>query len=61
MNAVLVVGCLYEVLAITTKKAPTITRVLKGWGNRHHLGRLTLWLWCGYISWHFLEPMEESE
>lgn len=55
-RAVLVAGCLYEVVAITTNRVPTITAVIKSIGRGHPLGRAVVWAWCGYIAWHFLEP-----
>ena len=57
MNTALLLGCVYEIYALTTRKAPTITMILRKAGKRHPLGRATLWLWCGYVSWHFLEPL----
>lgn len=57
MNVVLLVGCAYEIVAIATRGVPTITRLLKTLGKQP-VGKALLWMWCGYISWHFLEPME---
>lgn len=57
MNAALLVGCVYEVAAILSP-LPTITTLLRTTGKKHPLGKAVLWLWCGYVSWHFLEPME---
>ena len=57
-NTVLAVGCAYEIVALATRKIPTITRILRTMGNRHAVGKALLWMWCGYISWHFLEPSE---
>lgn len=59
LNSALLVGCVYEVFALVTKRAPTITTILRKGGKRHPLGKAMLWLWCGYISWHFLEPLED--
>lgn len=59
MNAALLVGCAYEIVALMSRgRYPTITRLLKTAGRKHPVGKLALWLWCGYVSWHFLEPME---
>lgn len=59
MNAALLAGCAYEIVAILSRgRIPTITRLLKHTGKRHPLGKAILWLWCGYVSWHFLEPLE---
>jgi len=57
MNLALLVGCAYEIVALVTKSVPTITRLLKILGKQP-IGKALLWMWCGYISWHFLEPME---
>lgn len=60
MKAGLLVGCIYEVVAILSGgRVPTITRLLRTWGSRHSVGKMTVWLWCGYISWHFLEPLDD--
>lgn len=59
MNTALLVGCVYEVASLSTKRFPTITTLLRRAGKRHFLGKILLWVWCGYISWHFLEPLEE--
>jgi hypothetical protein len=60
LRGILVVGCVYEVVAVTTRKVPTITRILKTLGSKPY-GKAALWLWTGYISAHFLEPLEKSE
>jgi len=57
LNIILLVGCLYEVLALVWRKVPTITRILRLVGKRP-VGKALLWMWCGYVSWHFLEPLE---
>jgi hypothetical protein len=57
LNTLLAVGCAYEIVALGTRKVPTITRLLRHMG-RYPLGKVALWMWCGYISWHFLEPLE---
>lgn len=58
MNALLLVGCAYEILALVHHKPPTITKMLKALGRKHPIGKATLWLWCGFVAWHFLEPDE---
>jgi hypothetical protein len=57
MNVVLLLGCSYEIVAILWRKIPTITRMLKLLGSKP-VGKALLWMWCGYISWHFLEPLD---
>lgn len=57
LNGALLVGCVYEVVALLTP-LPTITKLLKTWGHQHPLGKATLWLWCGFVAWHFMEPDE---
>ena len=59
LNYVLAIGCVYEVFSLASRKVPTITRILRTAGKAHPAGKALLWLWCGYISWHFLEPMED--
>jgi hypothetical protein len=59
LNAALLVGCAYEIVALVSP-LPTITHILKRLGRRHPLGKATLWLWCGFVAWHFLEPDEVS-
>ena len=56
-NSALLMGCVYEVVSLSTRRVPTITHLLRSAGKRHMLGRMLLWLWCGFISWHFLEPL----
>lgn len=58
LRGILVVGCVYEVVAVTTRKVPTITRILKTIGSKPY-GKAALWLWTGYVSAHFLEPLDE--
>lgn len=57
LNAALLVGCAYEIVALVFRKVPTITRMLRLMGSKP-FGKALLWMWCGYISWHFLEPMD---
>ena len=59
LRAVLLVGCAYEIVALTTRKVPTVTRILKTIGARPY-GKAALWLWTGYVSAHFLEPLDEA-
>ena len=60
LRAVLLVGCAYEIVALTTRKVPTVTRILKTIGSRPY-GKAALWLWTGYVSAHFLEPLDEAQ
>lgn len=55
LNGALFIGCVYEIIALVSP-LPTITRILKTLGKKHPLGKATLWLWCGFVAWHFLEP-----
>ena len=57
LNIVLLVGCAYEIVALTTKRVPTITRILRTVGSKPQ-GKALLWLWTGYVSAHFLEPLD---
>lgn len=59
LNIMLLVGCAYEIVALTTNKIPTVTRVLKTIGSKPY-GKAALWLWTGYVSAHFLEPLDEK-
>ena len=58
LNIVLLIGCTYEIIALTTRKVPTITRILRTVGATP-AGRVPLWLWTGYVAWHFLEPLDD--
>lgn len=58
LRGILLVGCAYEIVALTTRKVPTVTRILKTIGARPY-GKAALWLWTGYVSAHFLEPLDE--
>lgn len=60
LRAMLLVGCAYEIVALTTRKVPTVTRILKTIGSRPY-GKAALWLWTGYVSAHFLEPLDEPQ
>ena len=60
LRGVLLVGCAYEIVALTTRKVPTVTRILKTIGSRPY-GKAALWLWTGYVSAHFLEPLDEQQ
>jgi hypothetical protein len=53
LEAVLLAGCAYEIVALTTRRVPTITRILQTVGSKPH-GKALLWLWIGYVSAHFL-------
>lgn len=52
----IVAGCAYEIVAVSTGYVPTITATIKAVGRAHPLGRFLVWGWCGFIAWHFLEP-----
>ena len=52
-NTVLLVGCLYEVFALVTRRVPTITWFIR-WFHNHRIGRLLAWLWIGFVVDHFL-------
>ena len=49
------VGCIYEAFALITDRVPTITTIVKNAG-KYPGGRFVVWMWCGFIAWHFLEP-----
>lgn len=57
LNVVLLVGCAYEIVALTTRRVPTITRILRTVGSKPQ-GKALVYLWIGYISAHFLEPLD---
>lgn len=57
LNSMLFVGCVYEIIALISP-LPTITRIMKMMGRKHPIGKATLWLWCGFVAWHFMEPDE---
>ena len=57
LNTVLLVGCAYEIVALTTRRVPTITRILRTVGSKPQ-GKALVYLWIGYISAHFLEPLD---
>lgn len=57
VHTILLAGCAYEIVALTTNKVPTITRILRTVGSKR-FGKAALWLWVGYVAWHFLEPLE---
>ena len=57
VRAVFVVGCLYEAAAVSTRRVPTWTHLVKTARDRHPVGRLLVWTFLGFVSWHFLEPL----
>lgn len=57
LNIALLVGCIYEIIALVTRTVPTITRLLRLLGTMR-FGKALVWMWCGYVSWHFLEPLD---
>ena len=60
LRGILLAGCAYEIVALTTRKVPTVTRILKTIGSKPY-GKAALWLWTGYVSAHFLEPLDERQ
>lgn len=50
----LLVGCAYEIVALLYPKVPTITEIIKSSSKKYRAGKLLLWIWCGYITAHFL-------
>lgn len=52
-------GCMYEIVAITTDRVPTITRIMHN-ANRNPAGRFVVWLWCGFCAAHFLVEAAED-
>jgi len=51
----IIAGCAYEIVALTTGRVPTITAAIKFLGRAHPIGRFLVWGWCGFVAWHFLE------
>lgn len=58
-RAVIVAGCLYEIVALTTDRVPTITAIVHDIGRRGFLGRLAVWSVGGFVAWHFMEKISE--
>jgi len=54
-RGVLGIGCAYEILALATGWVPTITQIVK-YANRRQATRVLVWVWCGFVAWHFMEP-----
>lgn len=66
LRFVLIAGFIYEILAVSrqikrpyTQNPPTITHIFRKAGTKPY-GKFALWLWTGYVAWHFLEPLEEE-
>jgi len=53
-RAVIVAGCVYEVAAIGTGRAPTITMIVQTIG-RQRWSRFVMWLWLGFVVDHFVD------
>lgn len=51
---VLTVGCVYEVVALTTNLVPTITAIVQRSSRLPWVGRIALWLWLGAVVDHFI-------
>jgi len=47
-------GCTYEIVALTTDRVPTVSRLVKLASRGHPLLRTVAWLWCGAWAWHFV-------
>lgn len=53
-RALLVIGCGYEIVAIVSRRVPTITAICHT-VSRTRIGRFLLWLWLGFVVDHFVE------
>lgn len=56
-RAIVVAGCVFEVVALTTQKIPTITAVVHSVGRRGLAGRLVVWAIGGFVAFHFMEKL----
>jgi hypothetical protein len=54
LRKILLIGCLYEIIALLDDRVPTITQIVHA-TNDHKLGKFAVWLWCGYVAAHFLD------
>jgi len=52
LNTALLIGCIYEVIALLSHAVPTVTRLLRVLGSKP-FGKVRVWLFCGFASWHF--------
>ena len=55
----LTVGLVYELVALWTKKVPTLSKIAQS-AHRHPIGRFVVWAWCGAWAWHFMEPQPDQ-
>lgn len=49
---VVAAGCVWEVVAITTGKIPTITKISWKLRESHPVGTVVLWGVLGVLAWH---------
>lgn len=52
-RGVVVVGCAYEIAALTTQKVPTISTLILT-ASEHKVGRVAAWMFVGGWAYHFL-------
>jgi len=54
LRVAVAVGCLYELVALPERSPlPTISELVQR-GSRSRRFRVAVWLWCGYVSAHFM-------
>ena len=53
LNTALLIGCIYEVIALLSHAVPTITKLLRLLGSKP-FGKVLVWAWCGFVSYHFM-------
>ena len=53
-RGVIVAGCTYEICAIVSGKAPTITHIIQTVGRKRG-ARVFMWMWLGFVVDHFLD------
>ena len=58
-RAAVVAGCAYEIVALTTRRVPTITSLVHELGRRGPAGRLAVWAIGGFVAYHFMEKLAE--
>ena len=54
---IVVVGCGYEFVALSTRRVPTITALVHALGTRGFGGRIAVWAIGGFVSFHFTEKL----
>ena len=54
-RAVIAAGCLYEIVAVSTDRVPTITAIIQRSSRLPWIGRIALWLWLGFVVDHFID------